>query len=286
MRTMKTAAAALALCAAIGVPAAGASKPKHPGNTNVPPTSQPAKGQVTYVFRGVVASAPTVTATTSTSTGAAAVTGSVQVQLNSGNKAAVLKLGTAADTFFTLPLAPTTHIMSWSAENKPLVGTAATLQVGDPVALTIMGAKDATLAQLVATAPTRIDDYLLSSKPHGRMFLFAGSATAIDLVNHTITVNINKTNWRAGYALRGASMTETFKWDPAKTTFVDFHNGKAKLFGAANVKVGDSVTVKIISENYDSVLSTLLNDSAWRINDHEPMVLVNKAITSTNGHTL
>lgn len=285
MRTMKTAAAALALCAAIGVPAAGASKPKHPGNNNTPPTSQ-AKGQVEYVFRGVVAAVPTVTATSSTSTGAAAVTGSVQVQLNSGNKAAVLKLGAAADTFFTVPLAPTTQVMSWSAENKPMAATAASLQVGDPVALTIMGAKDATLAQLVATAPTRIDDYLLSTKPHGRMFLFAGTTAAIDLVNHTITVNIDKTNWRAGYALRGASMTETFKWDPAKTTFVDFHGTKAKLFGAANIKVGDRVTVKIISANYDSVLSTLLGNSAWRINDHEPMAMVNQTIAGTNAHVL
>jgi hypothetical protein len=282
MRTMKTAAAALALCAAIGVPAAGASKPKHPGNNN-PPTSQ-AKGQVEYIFRGTIAAAPVAAAASSTP--AAAAMGSVQVQVNSGNKAAVLKLGAAADTYFSVPLAATTQVMSWSAENKPSAAAVATLQVGDPVALTIMGAKNATLAQLLATAPTRIDDYLLSTKPHGRLFLFAGTTAAIDLVNHTITVNIDQTNWRAGYALRGASMTETFKWDPAKTTFVDFHAGKPKLFGAANVKVGDRVTVKIISANYDSVLSTLLGDSAWRINDHEPMALVNKTIAGTNSHVL
>lgn len=274
MRTMKTAAAALALCAAIGVPAAGASKPKHPGNSTPPASLSAAKGQITYIFRGVIAAAPVAGVT------------SVDVQLNSGNKAAVAKLGAAADTFFMVPLAPSTHIMTWTAENKPVAASVTNLVVGDPVALTIVGAKDATLAQLVTTAPTRIDDFLLSSKPHGRMFLFEGNAASIDLVNHTITVNITKTNWRGAYALRGASMTETFKWDPAKTTFVDFAGGKAKLFGAANVKVGDRVTVKIISENYDSVLSTLLNDSAWRINDHEPMALVNKAIVSTNGHTL
>jgi hypothetical protein len=286
MRTMKTAAAALALCAAIGVPAAGASKPKHPGNNNTPPVSHPApKGQVTYIFRGVVAATP-VAPTAATSTTAPGTNGSVQVQVNAGNKAAVLKLGAAADTFFTVPLAPATQVMSWSAENKPVAATAASLQVGDPVALTIMGAKDATLAQLLATAPTRIDDYLLSTKPHGRLFLFQGTTAAIDMVNHTITVNIVKTNWRAGYALRGASMTETFKWDPAKTTFVDFHGAKPHLFGAANVKVGDSVTVKIISANYDSALSTLLGDSAWRINDHEPMALVNKAIAGSNTHVL
>src|SRR5579862_8705389 len=133
MRTMKTAAAALALCAAIGVPAAGASAPKHPGKTNVPPTSQPTKGQVEYVFRGLVAVAPTAS-TATTTTGAAPAT-SLQVQLNSGNKAALLKLGAAADTFFTVPLAPTTQVMSWSAENKPVVATTASLQVGDPVAL-------------------------------------------------------------------------------------------------------------------------------------------------------
>jgi hypothetical protein len=274
MRTMKTAAAALALCAAIGVPAAGASKPKHPGNSN-PPASQPAKGQVTYIFRGVVAAAPSATGT------------SLQVQLNSGNKAATLKLGTSAGSTSTVPLAATTQVMLWSAENKPAPATSMTqVQVGDPVALTIMGAKDATLAQLVATVPTRVDDYLLSSRPHGRLFLFMGTTASVDLVNHTITLNITKTNWRAGYALRGASTTETFKFDPVNTTFIDFKAGKAKLFGAANIRVGDRVTVKVFSPNYDSNLNTLLSTSAWRINDHEPMALVNKDIATANAHTL
>jgi len=182
MRGIKTTAAMLALGATIGVPAAGAAKPKHPNGP-------PAKHAVVYVFRGVVAVAP----------GAGAA--SLQVQINAGNKVAVEKLGTLAGTTSAIALAPNAKIVSWSVENEPLAGATAGMQVGDPVAVTIVAPRGATFAQLLTTPATGVDDYLLSSKPHGRLFLFSGKAVGVDTTAHTITVDVTRTNWRANHAL-------------------------------------------------------------------------------------
>jgi hypothetical protein len=273
MHLKKTAAAVLALSAAIGVPAAGAAKPKHPS-----PAVKPAP--VTYVFRGAVFAAPGAGATT------------VQVQINSGNKAATLKMGNllANGNPSAVLLNASTNLVSWSADNKPLSNPnlAASIQVGDPVAVTIVGPRNATIAQLLALPATRVDDYVLSTKPHGRLFLFDGSAVGVDTVAHTITLNITKTNWRAGYALKSASAssTETFTYDPAKTMFVTWQHGKAHLVTPAQIVAGDHVTIKIFMVNYDSRLGSLLANPAWRVNLHEPAALVAHDIRTTSGHTL
>jgi len=264
----------LALSAAIGVPAAGAAKPKHPTQ---PAAKVAAKAPVTYVFRGVVAQAPGAGAT------------QLYVQLNGGNKAATLKLGTIDNSTFIVQMAPTTQLVSWSTTNVPTASPAlaTTMQVGDPVAVTIVGARNANITQLLTTAPTRIDDYVLSTKPHGRLFLFHGQAVSVDTVNHTVTVNVTKTNWRAGYALKraAASPVETFKYDPSTTVFVHWTaKGKAQLLTPDKIVAGDNVTIKLFSTNYDMHLSSLLAISAWRVNDHEPMALVNKAIAQNNAH--
>jgi len=276
MRVTKTAVAMLALSAAIGVPAAGAAKPKHP--TTAPAVKPAVKSPVTYVFRGVVAAAP----------GAGA--SSLQLQINSGNKAAMLKMGALAGNGNIQPalLGPSTTLVNWNTQNQPLVDPAltSTIQVADPVAVTIVAAKNATLAQIFATPATRVDDFLLSSKPHGRLFLFDGKAVAVDTVAHTVTLNVQRTNWRAGYAMKtaGASSTLTFTYDPAKTTFVHWNQGKQQLFTPDKIVAGDHVTIRIIPNNYESHLSSLLVISAWRINDKEPMALVNKSIAANNTH--
>jgi hypothetical protein len=276
MRVKKTAVAMLALSAAIGVPAAGAAKPKHPSTA---PAAKPAvKAPVVYVFRGVVAVAP----------GAGAA--SLQLQINSGNKAAMLKMGALAGNGNIQPVAlgPGTTLVNWNAQNQPFVDPAltATIQVADPVAVTIVGAKNATLAQLFATPAIRVDDYLLSSKPHGRLFLFDGKAVAVDTVAHTITLNVLHTNWRAGYAMKTAAApsTLTFTYDPAKTTFVHWNHGKQQLFTPDKIVVGDHVTIRIIPNNYESHLASLQTIAPWRVNDHEPMALVMKTIAANNTH--
>jgi hypothetical protein len=277
MRVMKTAAATLALSAAIGVPAAAASQPKHPHQ------SAPAKAaskQETYVFRGVVALQP----------GAGAM--QLYVQLNSGNHPAINKLGAIDNTTFIVTLTPTTKLVSWSTTNQPSVNAAltSTMQVGDPVAITIVGSRDANITQLLSSGATRVDDYVLSSRPHGRLFVFHGPVQSVDTVNHTVVVNVTKYNWRAGVALKrgiGASTgAVTFRYDPTATTFVHWTKGKAHLLTPDMIRVGDPLTVKIFSSNYDMHLTSLAAIAAWRMNDHEPMALVTKAIAQSNAHTL
>lgn len=273
MRVTKTAVAMLALSTAFGVPAANAAKPSHPA-------AKPAvKPPVVYVFRGVLAAAP----------GAGA--SSLQLQINSGNKAAMLNLGALAGNGNIQPalLGPGTTMVNWNTSNQPAVDPAltSTMQVADPVAVTIVGTKTSTLADIFATPATRVDDFLLSSKPHGRLFLFDGKAVAVDTVAHTITLNVQRTNWRAGYAMKtaGATSTLTFTYDPTKTAFVHWNShGKQNLYTPDKIVAGDHVTIRIIPNNYESHLSSLLVISAWRINDHEPTASVTKTIATNNTH--
>lgn len=276
MRGMKTAASLVAVGAALGVPAAGLAKqPKHPNPTIKLATSHP-QGMTEFVFRGVLAAVPAPGAT------------SVQVQINAGNPAATAKLGTAAGVTTSLAVSPTTAAMRWNTSATPLASSLTSFQVGDPVAVTVWAPKKATLTQLIATPATRVDDYLYSTKPHGRLFIFFGNAVSVDTTAHTVTMNITKTNWRAGYAIRtaGASTTETFSYDPTKTVFLHWHNNKPHLLGPDKIVAGDALTIKVFSPTYDSKLSTLLTLPAWRVNDHEPMSAVTAAIAGANGHTL
>jgi hypothetical protein len=275
MRGMKTAASLIAVGAALGVPAAGVAKqPKHPAIKLVNPSHT--KGLTEFVFRGVLAAVPAPGAT------------SIQVQINAGNPAANAKLGTAAGVTTSLAVSPATAAMRWNASSTPLVGALTSFQVGDPVAVTVWAPKNATLTQLIATPATRVDDYLFSTKPHGRLFIFYGNAVSVDTTAHTVTLNISKMNWRAAYAIRtaGASTTETFSYDPTKTVFLHWSKNKPHLIGPDKIAAGDPLTIKVFSPTYDSKLSTLLTLPAWRVNDHESMTAVKAAIAGANGHTL
>jgi hypothetical protein len=275
MRGMKTAASLIAVGAALGVPAAGVAKqPKHP-NVKVTNPSH-TKGMTEFVFRGVLAAVPAPGATT------------VQVQVNAGNPAANGKLGATAGTTVTLAVSAATQAMRWNSSSTPLASTLTGFQVGDPVAVTVWAPKNTPLAQLLVTPASRVDDYLYSTKPHGRLFIFFGNAVSVDQTAHTITLNVTKTNWRAGYAIRsaGASATETFSYDPTKTTFVHWRNNKPHLITPAMITSGDAVTIRVFSPTYDSKLSSLLALPAWRVNDKEPMGLLKASIAGANAHTL
>jgi hypothetical protein len=275
MRGFKTAASLIAVGAALGVPAAGVAKqPKHPSVKLTHPSHT--RGLTEFVFRGVLAAVPAPGATT------------LQVQINAGNPAATAKLGTSAGTTATLAVSAATSAMRWNATKTPLASSLTSFQVGDPVAVTVWAPKNTALAQLLVTPASRVDDYLFSTKPHGRLFIFFGNAVSVDQTAHTVTMNVTKTNWRAGYAIRtaGASATQTFSYDASKTVFVHWRNNKPHLIGADKIAAGDALTIRVFSPTYDSKLSTLLALPAWRVNDHEPMSLLKSAIASANGHTL
>jgi hypothetical protein len=48
------------------------------------------------------------------------------------------------------------------------------------------------------------------TRPHGRLFLFGATASAIDTTAHTITVDVNFGNWRGLFALLGQPVHQTF----------------------------------------------------------------------------
>jgi hypothetical protein len=277
-KAFRIAAATMALGTSIAIApglAQANKKPKHPNHKHAAPTAKNPHS-TKYIFRGVVVATPAVGAT------------SVQVQIRSGNKAGVTLLG-ANPTVQTFQIGAGSAAFSWNAAGTAATPAALTsLLAGDPVAVTVWAPKNATLTQLIATPATRVDDYLFSTKPHGRLFIFYGNAVSVDTTAHTVTLNISKMNWRAAYAIRtaGASTTETFSYDPTKTVFLHWSKNKPHLIGPDKIAAGDPLTIKVFSPTYDSKLSTLLTLPAWRVNDHESMTAVKAAIAGANGHTL
>jgi hypothetical protein len=275
MKAFRIAAATAALGASLAVVPGVASANKHHPNHQAKPAH--AVALTKYVFRGVVAQAPASSA--------------VQVLVQAGSPTAVQLLGSTNPQLITFNLAAGTQYYSWNSAGTAAAPIASTsLLAGDPVAVTLYSAAGPvhnTLANLIAGTPaTRVDDYLNSNKPAGRIFLFEGRAVSVDQAAQTVTMTVTKGNWRALYALKGQPMTETFKYGPS-TVFLHWGpNGHPHMIPAANITAGDRVTIRVFSSNYDSRLSTLLSTPAWRINDHEPQSVIDRAISGSNAHTL
>jgi len=277
MKTMRVLATTLALgttvAVAPGIASAEKGHPRH--HKEHQKTAKPAATHATkYVFRGVVMSAPGASAT------------ALPVQIRSGNPAALRLLGSTNPINTSFLVAATTQLFSWNA-----AGTASTqaltanMLAGDPVAVTIFGPANATLASLMATPASRVDDVLNSTKPAGRMFIFVGKVVSTDAVS-ALTINVTGGNWRAMFALKGQQPLQTFHFAPT-TVFLHWnHKGNAQLITPAAFHAGDTVTVRVFSSNFDSQLSTLLATPAWLINNHEPQALVQRDIRHHNDHKL
>jgi len=275
MKAFRVAAVTLALGTSLAVaPGLANANKRHPGHTNATPTGNAPAHTTKYVFRGIVVATPGAGAT------------GVTVQVRSGNPAALKLEGTTAWYNQTFAFAPTTQLFSWNtAGTSATPATSANLLAGDPVAVTIWGASKASLAQVLATPASRVDDVLNSTKPAGRMFIFVGQVVAADATAQAVTVNVVGGNWRSMFALRGQATTQTFHWSATSTVFLNHAKG-TRAVTPATINTGDTVVIRIFSADYNNELSTLLNIPAWRISNHMPARLVQQEIRMHNQHKL
>jgi hypothetical protein len=274
MKAFRIAAATMALGTSIAIaPGLAQANKKHPGNQNAAHPAAKNPHSTKYIFRGVVVATPAPGATT------------VQVQIRTGNKAGVTLLGTNP-TIQTFNLSAGSALFSWNAAGTAATPTAVTtLAAGDPVAVTVWGPSKTTLQFLLTQPVTRIDDVLNSTKPAGRIFIFTGTVVSNDPAAGALTINLTGGNWRAMHAFAGHPTTQTFHYS-ATSTLLRFNGARAHLAVTPAFAVGDHVTIRVFSANYDSETSTLLNTPAWRISNHEPARLVQQDIKKHNDHRM
>ena len=237
----------------------------------VPVLAQPASAHnrhhgTTYEYRG------TVTALTGDQ---------LQVQVAGGNRAALRSLiGATQPTTFKVDA--TTKVVVES--HGPHSGALGDLAPGDSVVVVYRNARDLTAAQLAQTPATRVWDVTAKNRPHGRLFLYAGTVTALDPTTSAIAVNVNFGNWRGLYSLLGQPTTETFHYD-ATTTFVKWAAKQPYTVPVTELHVGDPITVRILAPSWDTPLATLLATPAYRIRIGEPRAAVLGAAQSDPGIT-
>jgi len=252
--------------AALPAPALAKNKPGHPAHK-----AAATVGKTTFKFKGLVAAAPGATAS------------SLSVLVQTGNQPAANLLGTPATyapANYGFPFSATTAVYQWAVDNKAKLSTASTLGLGDPVVVSIVARRDATLAQVLATPATRVDDVLNSTKPAGRFYFFTGSLVSVDPMAGKITVDLsaNLSNWRARRSLSGQPTTQTFSFNN-NTAMISWKGGKRHLLNPtmADLVGGDRVTLRIYSPQFDARISTLTSIPVWRVNDKEPLAAVRAA---------
>jgi hypothetical protein len=205
-----------------------------------------------FQFRGeVVAASPT----------------SVTVTVEGGNHAALrAMLGQSQNQTFTLDT--TSEVLVWS-HGIPKVGTYADLKTNDWVQVNVRDKAGSPLSDIVAKPAGIVGDHGANPGKAGKpLFLFrgtyAGSPTA-----GKINVDVKGGN-RLGLRLllgQGTS-TQTFTYD-ANTIFLLWQGKVPTVIGAADLKAGDRITVRIRAPRLSS-LSDVENTPARHVGEHEP----------------
>lgn len=212
-----------------------------------------------FQFRGeVVAATPT----------------SVTVTVEGGNHAALrAMLGQSQNQTFTL--GTTSEVLVWS-HGIPKVGTYADLKTNDWVQVNVRDNAGSPLADILGKPAGIVGDHGAAPGKAGKpLFLYrgtyAGSPTA-----GKINVTVKGGNRLALRTLLGQSnSTQTFSYD-SNTIFLLWQGKVPTVIGAADLKAGDRITVRIRAPRLSS-LSTILSTPARHIGEHEPANANDKA---------
>jgi hypothetical protein len=216
------------------------------------------RGQL-FQFRGeVVSASPT----------------SVTVTVEGGNHAALrAMLGQSQNQTFTL--GATSEVLVWS-HGIPTVGTYADLKTNDWVQVNVRARAGSSLADIVAKPAGIVGDHGAAPGKAGKpLFLYrgtyAGSPTA-----GKINVNVKGGNRLALRSLLGqVNSTQTFTYD-SNTIFLLWQGKVPTVIGAADLKAGDRITVRIRAPRLSS-LTTVENTPARHVGEHEPANAADKA---------
>jgi hypothetical protein len=159
-------------------------------------------------------------------------------------------------------------VLVWS-HGIPKVGTYADLKTNDWVQVNVRDKAGSPLSDIVAKPAGIVGDHGANPGKAGKpLFLFrgtyAGSPTA-----GKINVDVKGGN-RLGLRLllgQGTS-TQTFTYD-ANTIFLLWQGKVPTVIGAADLKAGDRITVRIRAPRLSS-LSDVENTPARHVGEHEP----------------
>jgi hypothetical protein len=192
---------------------------------------------------------------------------SVTVTVEGGNHAALKSmLGQAQNETFTL--GTTSEVLVWS-HGIPKVGTYADLKTNDWVQVNVRGKAGASLADLIATPAGIVGDHGAAPGKAGRpLFLYRGTYSGSPTAGK-INVDVKGGNRLALRSLIGqSSSTQTFSYDD-NTIFLLWQGKVPTVIGAADLKAGDRITVRIRAAR-NSSLSTVENTAARHVGEHEP----------------
>ncbi|MBA3842805.1 MAG: hypothetical protein H0X39_09340 [Actinobacteria bacterium] len=195
----------------------------------------------------------------------AASTGSVQLQVEGGNHAALrAMLGQSQNQTFTV--GTKTEILIWR-KGVPTVGTTADLKQGDWVNVNVRGKAGASLADLEASPAGIIGDRV--SKPTGGqpLFLYVGTVAGAQSGGH-LALHVKAGNRLALRSLLGQSADQTFTYDDG-TIFLLWQGKVPTVIDASQLKAGDRITVRIRAPRA-STLAQVEATAANHVGDHEP----------------
>ena len=167
------------------------------------------------------------------------------------------------------------EVLVWS-HGIPKVGTYADLKTNDWVQVNVRTKAGASLAEITATSTGIVGDHGAAPGKAGKpLFLYrgryAGSPTA-----GKINVDVRGGNRLGLRLLIGQNgSTQTFSYDE-NTIFLLWQGKVPTVIGAADLKAGDRITVRIRAPRHSS-LSTVLNTPARHVGEHEPANANDKA---------
>ena len=188
------------------------------------------------------------------------------VDVNGGNHAALRKMiGSGDDQQFAV--GANTQYIRWT-NGVPTVVQESNLAAGDRVTVRVRAARDASLAQIEATAAANVADRGPNGRfPHKPLWLFVGKLDG-PAANHQITLHIANGNLRALRAMLGQPLDQTFSYD-RHTIFVLWQGRVPTLISPSQLKVGDRISVRIRAPGRAS-LAQVESTPANHVGEHEP----------------
>jgi len=190
---------------------------------------------------------------------------SLTVSVENGNRAALrAMIGEAqVQTFST---SEKTEFLRWS-DGKPKVVPIGDLAKDDYVVITIRAAQDASLADLLKTAPGIVGDHGQTwVKPDKPLYVFRGKL--VSTTSGKIVVDVTGGNRRALQLLIAQPAQQSFTTGD-ETVFLHWQGRVPTVTSADRLVVGDRVIVRIRADRAAD-LATVEATAATRVAEHEP----------------
>jgi hypothetical protein len=190
----------------------------------------------------------------------------ISVDVNGGNRAALKKLvGQSDSAEFAVDAG--TQYLRWT-HGVPTVVSESNLVAGDRVSVRITADRDASLAQIEATAARRVADSGSPGRfPAHPLWLFRGTLDA-PAAGGALTLHIRDGNLRALRAMLGQSLDQTFHYD-GHTVFVLWQGRVPTVISPGQLHPGDTISVRIRAPRAFS-LGQVEAVPANHVGDHEP----------------